>query len=293
MNHTQPAVLFDDVSYAYPGASKAAGESSLALSHISLRINPGELLAVVGPNGGGKSTLLKLMLGLLCAYRGRIQVFGLSPQHARRAGLIGYVPQRSAAELAFPVSARQVTLMSATARLSPFQPTPRSAHNTVHECLEQVGALDYADRPIGALSGGQLQRVLIARALASKPKILALDEPLVGIDPAGQSRFGEMLATLRKALGITVLLVSHDLRTIAGSARAISPARSCDRVACLRRTLHFHDAPAGVTPQLLAEVFQHDLADIFGEVHIDAHTAADCDHPHDHPHPHPSDTHAP
>lgn len=268
----EPAILLEDVSYAYPGAR------SPALDHINLRVEPGEMLAVVGPNGGGKSTLVKIMLGMLSGYGGRVSVFGEPPRAARRAGVIGYVPQRSSAELSFPISGRQAVLMSATARVPGWKRTPHPAREAAEESLSRVGALEFADRPVGALSGGQLQRILIARALACRPRILALDEPLVGIDAPGQRRFGDMLAALRRDLGLTIILVSHDLRTIAGGAR--SPGQTgtpaCDRVACLRRTLHFHLAPEGVTPQVLAEVFQHDLSDVFGEVHVDAHRAEEC-----------------
>lgn len=278
MSH-EVAVAFDGVSFAYPGSA------TRALEGISLRVEAGEMLAIVGPNGGGKSTLLKIMLGLLHGYTGSARVFGRTPDEARREGLVGYVPQRSGAALDFPVSARQAVLMSATSRMSGLRATPREAREVAEQSLRRVGAMDFADRPVGSLSGGQLQRVFIARALACRPKILALDEPLVGVDAAGQSRFGELLAELRRELGLTILLVSHDLRTIAGGARARPSGQPvCDRVACLRRTLHFHAAPEGITPQVLAEVFQHDLADVFGDVHVDAHKAAECDASHVHLH---------
>lgn len=268
------AVVFTNVGYVYPGGTRA-------LEGISLRVEPGEMLAVVGPNGGGKSTLVKVMLGLLGGYSGEVRVFGRSPGDARRAGLIGYVPQRSEAELTFPISARQAVMMAGARHVPGWRRTPRAVHEVVDRALEQAGATAFASEPIGSLSGGQVQRVLIARALALEPKILALDEPLVGIDAPGQQKFGALLARLRSELGLTIVIVSHDLRTIAGSAAAGRPT-GCDRVACLRRTLHFHSAPGGITPQVLAEVFQHDLADIFGDVHIDAHKAAECGHDHTH-----------
>jgi len=264
---TSPAIIFDRVSFAYPGGSPA-------LENVSLSVEPGQVLAVIGPNGGGKSTLLKLMLGMLQGYSGRIEVCGSTPSAARERGLIGYVPQRSEAELSFPISVRQAVSMSAARSLPGWKPTTRAIKDRVMQCLTRVGAAAYADRPVGELSGGQWQRVMIARALAVEPRVLALDEPMVGIDAPGQKLFAGLLSELRRDLGLTIVLVSHDLRTVAGASSA------CDRVACLRRTLHFHAAPNGVTPQVLAEVFQHDLADIFGEVHVDAHKAADCGHDH-------------
>ena len=124
-----------------------------------------------------------------------------------------------------------------------------------------------AGRHFGSLSGGQMQRVLMARALAGSPRLLLLDEPTVGIDAAGQQQFSEMLRRVQGELGVTVIIVSHDIRTVAAG---------CDRVACLSRTLHFHAAPAGLTPAVLAEVFRHDVSAIFGDVHVDAHSAGEC-----------------
>lgn len=261
------AIEIANLSFAY-----AAGQS--VLENISLCAEAGELVAVIGPNGGGKSTLVKILVGLLRGYAGSALLFGRTPEEARREGLIGYVPQRSEAEKSFPVSARQAVLMSAARSVPGWRPTPKEVDERVDECLARVGAAEYAKVPVGSLSGGQWQRVMIARALAVRPRILALDEPLVGVDAAGQRLFASLLRTLHRDLGLTVLLVTHDLRTVAGASA------ECDRVACLRRTLHFHAAPKGVTPQVLAEVFQHDLADIFGDLHVDAHRAAECGHEH-------------
>lgn len=259
------AVRYESVTFAYP---RAGGNGVRpAIENITLSVRAGERLGILGPNGGGKSTLLKLTLGLLRGYSGRIRIFGLDPDHARRQGLIGYVPQRIEAELAFPVSVRQVVQMGAGAGLSAFQGLPRERRDAVDRALELVGASDLRDRPIGKLSGGQLQRVMIARALAARPRLLLLDEPTVGIDVAGQQKFADLLRTLHERLGLTIMIVSHDIRTIAAG---------CDRVACLSRTLHSHTAPEGLTPKVLAEVFSHDVAAIFGDVHVDAHLAREC-----------------
>ncbi|MFM9958716.1 MAG: metal ABC transporter ATP-binding protein [Phycisphaerales bacterium] len=266
------AVQFDRVTYSYAGGEGAG--AAPALEDVSLDVREGELLAVVGPNGGGKSTLLKLMLGMLRPQRGVVRVFGREPTEARAAGLVGWVPQRSGAMLAFPVSAREAAAMGAAWRVSGFAGLPREIASRVDDALRVVGAIDFADKPVASLSGGQAQRVMIARALASGARLLALDEPTVGIDAVGQRQFADLIRVLHKELGLTILLVSHDLRTIAGGAS------TCDRVACLRGRLHFHDAPTGITPQVLAQVFQHDLAGVFGDVHVDAHTASECGHMH-------------
>lgn len=268
-----PAIEFDNVSYTYP-------QGAVALEDITLRIEAGEMLAIVGPNGAGKSTLLKILLGLLDGYGGSVSIFGRSPAEARRERLIGYVPQRHETELAFPVSGRQAVEMAAARGIPGWRGLPAEGRTRVQEALERTGAAAFGDSPIGQLSGGQMQRIMIARALASGAKILALDEPLTAIDAAGQAQFGMMLRALHKELGLTVLLISHDLRAIAGAAAGGAAGGGADRVACLRRTLHFHAAPRGITPQVLAAVFQHDLADIFGDVHVDAHKAEECAHDH-------------
>lgn len=267
------------VSFSYPGVEAPA------LSSISFAVHAGERLGILGPNGGGKSTLLKLTLGLLDLQAGDIRVCGRSPREARREGLVGYVPQKIDAELAFPLSVRQVVTMPLVVNLAPWKRVPTETLRRADEALSMVGASELAERPIGALSGGQLQRVMIARAIAPRPSLLLLDEPTVGIDVTGQRRFAELLQSLRERLGVTIVVVSHDIRTIAAG---------CDRVACLARTLHFHDAPSGLSPQVLGEVFRHDIAEVFGDVHVDAHAAASCHvDAGEHAHHHCCDHHAP
>ncbi|GJQ29287.1 MAG: ABC transporter ATP-binding protein [Phycisphaerae bacterium] len=268
---TQAAVEYRDVSFTFPAAGGDGARP--ALERITLDVAAGERLGILGPNGGGKSTLLKLTLGLLAGYTGTIRVLGHAPAEAARHGLVGYVPQRSACERAFPLSARQVVTMAASVRLPPWVRLPAATASHVERSLAIVGAEEFAERPIGKLSGGQFQRVQIARALASSPKLLLLDEPTVGVDLEGQQRFADLLARMRDVLGLTVIVVSHDLRTIAAG---------CDRVACLSRTLHAHTAPSGLTPAVLAEIFRHDVAGVFGDVHVDAHPAHACTDPSHH-----------
>lgn len=278
------AVEYERVTYSY-GRSAGNGQAKPALENVSLGVRLGERLGILGPNGGGKSTLLRLTLGLLRSQAGAIRVFGRTPEEARRERLVGYVPQKVEAELAFPLSVRQVVRMSVAMGKPAWRPLTATERSGIDEALELVGATDLADRPIGKLSGGQLQRVMIARALACRPKLLLLDEPTVGIDAVGQQRFAELLRSLHDQLGLTIMLVSHDLRTIAAG---------CDRVACLSRTLHSHVAPEGLTPRVLAEVFSHDVAAIFGDLHVDAHLAKECPADgHDHHHDHHEHTHGP
>jgi len=266
-----PAIDYDHVWFEYPAAGLRALHRPV-LENVTLRVEPGVRLGVLGPNGGGKTTLLKLAMGVLQPTRGRVRVFGRDPQRATRDGLLGFVPQRTDAELAFPLSVRQVVELGA------WRHPPRAAARAAARTLDLVGAADLAERPVGKLSGGQLQRVLIARALAAGARVLLLDEPTVGIDVVGQKLFADLLTKLHDELDLTIVLVSHDLRAIAAG---------CDRIACLSRRLHSHTSPEGLTPQVLAEVFEHDVNAVFGNVHVHAHPADECphnDHDHDHRH---------
>lgn len=276
------AVELQAVSYTYPGRRASA------LEGVSLVVNKGERLGILGPNGGGKSTLLKVILGLLTPSSGVVRVFGQHPAGARAKGLIGYVPQRGEIEIGFPLSVREGVLLGASWQTPAWCGVSAPVRARVEELLALVGALEFAEQPIGRLSGGQLQRAMIARALAGGPEILILDEPAVGIDAAGQGQFADLLAGVHARLGITMVIVSHDIRAIAAG---------CDRVACLSRTLHFHAAPAGLTPQVLAEVFAHDVAGLTASgplagMHIHAHGAGEAcpagghEHPHKHEHGH-------
>ncbi len=261
-------VTLEGVSFSYAGAAERA------VRDVTMRVEPGEVLAIVGPNGAGKSTLIKMIAGLLDTgagtARGSIRVGGMTPAEARRKGLIGYVPQVSRAERRFPLSVRQAVELGASARRAGWRGATSDERAWAARCLEMVDATDLAEKPVGTISGGQFRRMLIARALAGRPGLLVLDEPAAGLDAPGQRRLGEVIKSVHDELGVTVLMVSHDLRAIAMGGS------SCDRVACLRKTLHFHAAPEGLTPAVLIEVFQHDLADIFGEVHVEAHKASDC-----------------
>lgn len=240
---TPPAIVVDHLYFRYDQSKTDV------LCDISLTVEPGEKLGVLGPNGGGKSTLLKLLLGLLPVDRGRIEIFGLSPQQARRAGLVGYLPQRIEAELGAPLSVLQVARM-------PLLVAGRPSADDDHHLRSMLDLLDVArlvDRPVRALSGGQLQRVMIARALARRPRILVLDEPTVGIDISGQKQFAALLDALHAELGITLVIVSHELRTIVTGST---------RIACLARTMHFHGSASGLTTGILEQVFKHDVSGI-------------------------------
>lgn len=248
---TAPAILAESLCYRYPGGGDDV------LSEIDLRVEPGEKLGILGPNGGGKSTLLKLVLGLLRPDRGSVRVFGQSPDRARGEGLVGYLPQRIEAALDAPLSVRQVIALPAMLPLLAWARMSAEARAHVDRIVDLLELGELATRPVAALSGGQLQRVMIARALSRRPRLLILDEPTVGIDVRGQQRFAELLNRLRDELGLTVLLVSHEMRTVVAGS---------DRIACLARTMHFHGSASGLTPQILGQVFRHDVEAVVGPV---------------------------
>ncbi|HCT45601.1 MAG: ABC transporter [Phycisphaerae bacterium] len=275
-----PAVEIEGVSYSYPPGG--VGEPGVeALRDISMRVEPHSRLGILGPNGGGKSTLIQIVLGVLEPTAGRVRVFGMKPAQARREGLIGYLPQRIGADLDWPLSVEQVIAMPRRTRLRPWLSLGSEDHDAIDRAMQLLEVEDLRDRRIGSLSGGQLQRVMIARAISTTPRLLVLDEPMLGVDISGQQRFASLIDAVSTELGLTTIVVTHDMRALVAVA---------DRVACLSRTLHFHDAPEGLTPAVLAQVFAHDIEPILGELHIDAHTASECDDPtHEHTHTHDCD----
>jgi zinc transport system ATP-binding protein len=221
--------------------------SKVILEDITFCIDQGVFLGIIGPNGGGKSTLLKLILGTLPLQAGHIEVFGhdLSQTRMDRA-LIGYIPQRSDIDQNFPVTALDVVLMGATAKLGLLRRPSAQLRNRAMELLDRVGVGELADRPIGRMSGGQQQRTFIARALINDPRLLILDEPTTGLDSAGQQRFLHLVRELQNEMQLTVIMVSHDIGQLAHYA---------DQIACLNRKLHWHDRSALLNEQILQEVY--------------------------------------
>ena len=257
-----PAIRLNGVSFRWPGHPPAVED-------VTLQVQQGESLAIIGPNGGGKSTLLRLILGELTPDTGSVEVLGMSPYEARRSRRIGYLPQRSAADRTFPVTVRQTVEMAALVGHPPWRRPSQAIRTRVDLALHRVNLGALADRSGADLSGDQFQRTLLARALAVVPPILVLDEPTSALDPGAQEQLGEVLSRLQSVDGLTLVIVSHDIRAMAAPRSGSEAGRAlCDRVACLRRTLHFHDAPEGITPQVLAHVFEHDLSQVFGDVRV-------------------------
>ena len=194
-------VRLDDVSLGY--------EARAVLQHLRFTVEEGEFLALLGPNGAGKTTLLRGLLGLLPVLGGHIAYC-----FDRAASPPGYVPQRETLDPIFPLSAFEVVLMGTYARLPPLRPVGRRERALAAECLSQVGLAAVAAEPFWALSGGQKQRVLIARALASEPRLLLLDEPTAGVDPGAAAAIMDVLSRLNREEGLTIVLVTHQLRLV-------------------------------------------------------------------------------
>jgi ABC-type Mn2+/Zn2+ transport system ATPase subunit len=199
-----PVIRLTDVSTGYTDRP--------ALESVNLAIHAGTLTAVVGPNGGGKSTLLKVMCGLLPVWTGAVEVLGSPP--GRQAADIAYVPQAESVDWAFPVSASDVVMMGRYARLGLLRRPRRADRDAVARALEAVGMGDLAARQIGALSGGQRRRVFLARALAAEPQLFLLDEPVTGVDAATQEDLMGILDAEARA-GKTIVATTHDLGSAA------------------------------------------------------------------------------
>jgi zinc transport system ATP-binding protein len=212
-----------------------------ALEDINLEVKQKDYLGIIGPNGGGKTTLLKTLLGLVKPVKGKALIFGKSPAQAHSH--IGYVPQYTNFDREFPIDVWNVVLMGRLGKarlLKRFSDTDREIAEAV---LAQMGILEFKNRQIGRLSGGQLQRVLIARALASKPDILLLDEPTASIDAESETGLYEILRQLNQSM--TIILVSHDIGAI---------SRHVNSIACLNRTLYHHGSK-DLTPEVIESVY--------------------------------------
>lgn len=214
-----PAILMEDLSFSYGGAR--------VLENVNATIDADDFACVVGPNGGGKTTLIKLALGLLRPESGRVLLFGRPPNETRSK--VGYVPQYFQFDMYFPIKVLDVVLMGRLDRHRAFGHYGRTDADAARSALAQVDLAGSADRPFAALSGGQRQRVLIARALAAQPQLLILDEPMANIDPAVQNELYEVLKALHGRLAI--VMVTHDMGFV---------STLVNRVVCVNRTVRIH-----------------------------------------------------
>lgn len=247
-------IRMDHVSFAY-------NASVPVLQDVNLKIEDKDALAIVGPNGGGKSTLFALILGLLSPNNGTVSVMGQRPDQARER--IGYMPQYSVFDYEFPVNVMDVVLMGRLHynRFGRYSAADRKA---AMQSLDELGMADFARRPFFALSGGQRQRVLIARALAGEPEIMLLDEPTSNIDPGAQEQFYDVLKKL--AGRMTLLVVSHDLGFV---------SEWLSGVICVNRVVHVHPVSA-LTGDVISDMYGYNV-NMVRHDHCCIH-----DHEHDH-----------
>jgi zinc transport system ATP-binding protein len=217
-------------------------DSVPALEGINLSIQGDDFLGIIGPNGGGKTTLLKVILGLLKPSRGYVNVLGQSPTQARK--FIGYVPQISLFDRDFPISVWDVVLVGCCGQRGIFKRYSKEDKGLAIQSLETVGMLDYKQRQIGKLSGGEQQRVFLARALVSRPRLLLLDEPTASVDTPMQTEFYELLGKLKQRMAI--VLVSHDIGAVSVYV---------DKIACLNNTLFYHNSKE-ISPEELEATYK-------------------------------------
>ncbi len=201
------------------------------LKEIHLQVRKGEFLAMIGPNGGGKTTLLKIMLGLLKPTRGNVLVLGQIPRKVSHR--IGYVPQEAPIRYSVPVSAEEVVLMGLLRPGIGWKRYSALDREAAHRALDRMGMGAFHRRPVAELSGGQFQRVMIARALISQPELMLLDEPTASVDTRGRHELYQLLRELNHE--ITIIMVSHDVLIFSGYVKSITCVNG--------RLLHFHPAP--------------------------------------------------
>jgi len=234
-----PVLEFNQVWFAYDGEP--------VIEDVTFTLESGQFAAILGPNGGGKTTMLRLALGLVQPTRGSVALFGEAPARFRSWGHVGYVPQATeGVQTRFPATAEEVVAQGLYRGFDPVAVWRSSGRASVIQAMETVDIAHLRSRRITSLSMGQQQRVLIARALVREPELLILDEPLAGIDAAGQEQFHTLLRRLNGELGMTILLVSHDIGAV---------MREATSVACINKSLVFHGPIHTLTQKELAELY--------------------------------------
>jgi zinc transport system ATP-binding protein len=227
-NNSKTFIDVKDISFNY-GSVKV-------LQDVTFPIQRGDFLAIIGPNGSGKTTLIKIILGLLKPSKGKIQILGKPAEEFDDWHKIGYVAQQAThIDPFFPASVREVVAMEFLAKKKFPRLTKREEELCIEKALKQVGMEYFKNWRIGSLSGGQQQRVFIARAIVNDPHILFLDEPTTGVDSETQEHFYDMLDTLNKKEGITIVLITHDTGIV---------NKHVNQVACLNQQVAYHGTHA-------------------------------------------------
>lgn len=216
--------------------------SKCVLEDINLKVSENDFLGIIGPNGGGKTTLLKVIAGLIKPTKGSVKVFGSPPD--KSDSTIGYVPQMNQPDLNFPATVWDIVLTGRLKKRNLIKPYSEADKKAALEALRAMELEDLKDEPIGKLSGGQRQRVFIARALAAKPKLLLLDEPTLSIDRKLDTKFWEFLNELKSR--ITIIVVTHDISAV---------SKYVDKIACLNRRLYYNESKQ-ITREMWMEVYQ-------------------------------------
>lgn len=251
METTAPLIELDNVSFSYEN-------NAPVLENLSFTIHKGDYLGIIGPNGGGKTTLIKIILGLLHPTHGTIKLFGIERHHFEEKFRIGYVPQRvTQTDKDFPATVLEVVRSGRIARLGFFHGYTKKDSDAIEHAMEISGIAKYRDTLIGNLSGGERQRVFIARALAGEPEVLILDEPTVGVDIGAQKTFYEFLSSLNRDHHLTIVFISHDVDVITEEVKT---------VLCLNHNLVCH----GLPHEMLDE---HLLKRLYGDTSQRIHSA--------------------
>jgi zinc transport system ATP-binding protein len=222
-------------------------DSKPAVENVTFSIGLGDFAAILGPNGSGKTTLIKLALGLEKPTRGTVTLLDQRPDRFRGWDQVGYVPQTvSGVEAQFPATVQEIVAQGLYRGFDPLAVLRPNNQAELGQALETTGIADLRSRRVSSLSVGQQQRTLIARALVRNPRLLVLDEPVAGVDAAGQEQIYEMLSRLNKDTGITILIISHDIGAV---------LREATTVACINRTLVFHGPPHRLTQKEISELY--------------------------------------
>lgn len=234
----------ENISFSY-------GEKKV-LENVHLTLPRGDFLGLVGPNGGGKTTLIKIMLGLLKPDQGSVKLLNESISSFKQWNRIGYVSQKANTfNKGFPATVYEVVSMGLTAKIGYLRFMREEDKKKVHQAIKEVGMEEYTHENIGNLSGGQQQRIFIARAIVGEPDLLILDEPTVGVDYQNVERFYDLLHQLNTEKKLTLLLVTHDTGAM---------TKHATNVACLNKTLHFHGGTkeyTSLTDKDLAKIYGH------------------------------------